>query len=389
MILFFANFELPESCANATRVFAMAKMARLLGYGVDVLGVAAPNNDVLEGVYCEQEYHMIRTITAKGLAARERIKHNIKAVARYIEEKKKVQDIELIVLSNVYADYSIFFLKLSRTLNIPLVVNEVEWYDRNNEIFSGKMGWIKFIGNRVALTILHPHMKNIICISSLLDSYYRRKKCNTIVLPTLIDLNSYPHHSREDNDRVIVTYAGSPAKKDYITNAIKALLLLSRDERARIKINIYGCTSDQLFALGISSNELSAIGDSLECFGRLPYQEVKLRIAQSDFTVLLRPNKKYANAGFPTKVGESMACGTPVIANLTSDLKLCIINGKTGIICKDETTQSCADAFRIAINMNKNERELMRQEAEKMGQGFFSIETYLNKFDQFLTKCKN
>lgn len=177
--------------------------------------------------------------------------------------------------------------------------------------------------------------------------------------------------------------------KDYIINAIKALLLLSRDERARIKINIYGCTSDQLLALGISSNELSAIGDSLECFGRLPYQEVKLRIAQSDFTVLLRPNKKYANAGFPTKVGESMACGTPVIANLTSDLKLCIINGKTGIICKDETTQSCADAFRIAINMNKNERELMRQEAEKMGQGFFSIETYLSKFDQFLTKCKN
>ena len=107
-----------------------------------------------------------------------------------------------------------------------------------------------------------------------------------------------------------------------------AVGLLSDEEKGRLALHLYGTVPEQLVMLGIDPAFLEAHRDTVICHGRIPYAEVKGKVADADFTVRLRPNKRYANAGFPTKVGESMACGTPVIANITSDLGKYIIDGK-------------------------------------------------------------
>ena len=71
-------------------------------------------------------------------------------------------------------------------------------------------------------------------------------------------------------------------------------------------------------------------------------------IMNSDFTILLRDSKVSTNAGFPTKVSESLALGVPVLSNITSDLCNYIIDGKNGFVLKDP-------------NDNKKNLEIMKR----------------------------
>jgi len=105
---------------------------------------------------------------------------------------------------------------------------------------------------------------------------------------------------------------------------------------------------------------------------------VKQHVANSDYSILLRHNTVNANAGFSTKVGESMACGTPVIANITSDLAFYVKNGETGVVCDDESIDSCVNAFRRIISMPANQYVTMRLKAKELARASFNMEAYVD-----------
>jgi glycosyltransferase involved in cell wall biosynthesis len=246
---------------------------------------------------------------------------------------------------------------------------------------------VNFVKNRIALRHTHKKMRNILAISSLLDNYYKQRGCNTVTVPTIIDPEEYASvldTAHDNREKLTIAYAGVPGKKDYVVNAVKALELLSDDERQRIELHFYGPTAEYFRNSGIDDGAVEKYKENVICHGRIPYSEVKQKIAEADFTVLLRPNKRYANAGFPTKVGESMACGTPVIANITSDLDKYVIDGKTGIVCADETSEACAEAIKRALSLTQMQKNSMRSQCFAMATQAFDYNSYLGVMDQFI-----
>ena len=383
-VVLLSNFELPDSCANATRVNAFAKMLIQSNFEVEMLGVAYRQIETLDGTYKGINYHMSHANDFKGVQAYRRTKQLDKDIYKYLSSLHKEREYDAIIISNIYYDFSFSLIKLSKKINVPLIVNEVEWYEKDNELFEGMLGKIRFIQNRIALRYIHKSMHNVIAISSFLGDYYSKKGCRVIVMPTLLDIQEYADISYSTKEKLVMAYAGSPAKKDYIANVVKAIMLLSYDERKKVELHIYGIQSGDLIRLGISKKEFKNVENNVFCHGRIPYEKVKQYIGRGDFTILLRPNKRYANAGFPTKVGESMASGTPVIANITSDLGKYIIDGETGIVCKDETPVSAAEAIRKAINLSVQDKLRMAKEAKKMAERGFDLNSYVKGFQRYM-----
>ena len=90
------------------------------------------------------------------------------------------------------------------------------------------------------------------------------------------------------------------------------------------------------------------------------------------------------NAGFPTKVGESMAAGVPVIANLTSDIGLYLHDGVEGVVCSDDKPESCMLALVKVLNMNSCEKQEMRLNARKRAEQSFDCFSYIEKMSLFM-----
>lgn len=387
-ILLFSNFELPCSCANASRVFSFAKLFKELKYEVRVVGICYGNNISLKGQYQKINYEMINAEQYSGLRAIKRIKkltHNIRA---FLEKEHLETPFDAILLSNFYYDYSRVFLRFSKKYRVPLIVNSVEWYDRNNDLFTNLFGKIRLVQNRIALRYFHRKMKNIIAISSLLGDFYKEKNCNVITIPTILNLDEYNNLNYTKKKRIVISYAGNPGKKDYVRNAVTALANLNEDESSIIEFHFYGINKEGLTQLGISEDILRRYSRSIFCHGKIPFEDVRRHIAMSDYTILLRPSMRYANAGFPTKVGESMACGTPVIANITSDLAKYVLDGSTGIVCEDETELSCAVALRKVLSIKLEDYEEMRRNTRLMAENAFDYRKYLSEMKNFIDTLK-
>ena len=108
-------------------------------------------------------------------------------------------------------------------------------------------------------------------------------------------------------------------------------------------------------------------------------------ISQADFTILLRDSKTCTNAGFPTKVSESLSLGVPVIANATSDIAMYVRDMVNGCIVPDpHDIEGIADKIESLIALTREQKDAMRIKAIEDSAFYFL--NYVEKFKAFLKK---
>ena len=386
-IIVFGNMDLPEGSAGATRCVAFARLAKSCGYEASLLGVNYKGSPVTKGTYQGIKYELIDFDELKytGKKAHCRKRTLKRECLTWFNKNCTKYNTECVITYNVKSELS-WLINFSRTTDIPLIKDVVEWYDKNN--FIGVSGIANFIEDRIGLYYWNKKCKNIIAISTYFEKFYHKKGCNTVRIPTILDTRLFDssYDKVKNCEKIVISYAGSPVKKDYISNAVRALLLLAEEERQKIQLNIYGVSWEFFEQNGFTAIEKRLLEDSLTCFGRVSHEEVKQGLRSSDFTILLRPDVRYANAGFPTKVGESMAAGIPVIANLTSDIGQYLRDGVEGIVCDNESSEACATAFKRAIDLADEQHKCMRECARRQAQKSFDYRAYKEIFWDFLQK---
>lgn len=147
-----------------------------------------------------------------------------------------------------------------------------------------------------------------------------------------------------------------------------------------------GVTEQQLVNIcGVSLATIEKLGDSLQCLGRMTREEVLNNLQEADFTVLLRQGElRYAKAGFPTKVVESLASATPVICNLTSDLNMYIHDMQNGIIVQECSASEFCKAVKKAMGLSPVQKEKMYGFARKTAEEYFDYEQYKTEIEKLL-----
>ena len=136
---------------------------------------------------------------------------------------------------------------------------------------------------------------------------------------------------------------------------------------------------------GVNQSSIKNLKNVLFAHGRVPHDEAVRFVQNSDFTVLLRdPSLRYAKAGFPTKTVESLASGTPIVCNLSSDLDLYFKDGENVFIAEDHMPQSLRKSLENAINASAEQRKKMRINARKTAEKFFDYKNYIEIFSKLI-----
>lgn len=388
--LFLNNFPLPDGSANAIRVNELIKIYSNLGYDITNIGIDYHSEKNDFGNYYGQSYKNIGVKTnfnikiiekiARKKATRKKLREEILA----IDQHKKIN---VIIISGFVWDYHNTLIELSNSLSFKVIVNMVEWHSISS--FPGIFGFYKYILNQIGIKFIIPKMKNIICISSLLEEYYINKGCNTVLIPSILDCNDYDKEvTLKQNNTYNFGYAGNPGKKDNIPNFIKAMALLSQEELNKIQLNLYGITENEIENLGVNVKILDTLKKHITFHGKIAFNQVKIELTKLDFTILFRPNKLSSHAGFPTKVPESLAAGVPILLNITSDLGRYIIDNESGIICKDDSVESCLAGIRKVLELSTDEINIMKNKSKACAKEFFNYTQYVNKMNIFLDKIK-
>lgn len=356
-IAYVGPFAYPAGGAAARRVLGMAESLVLAGRDV----VIASGADVTvegEGRLFQQQKGIAYCLLAERVAEHwprplRRFRYAWMG-ARTVEWLSSLPTLpEAIILYSGYTPYLQRLLPWCRRNNVRLLFDAVEWYEpakRWQYLVSPYQWNIEW-----AMRHLVPKVDAVIAISQYLYDYYSRRGLPVaIVPPTTSAIAPGEWHA---SSGLRLCYAGNPAHKDDLASVLQAVARLAF-EGASIHLTVAGPEREEVMAM--LGKRARRDYPWLATPGMLSHFQVQQLVASVDFSILARKQCRTSQAGFPTKFVESFAAGTPVIANLTSDLHLHLRDGETGLVCQASDVDSIASTLERAMAMGDNARKRMR-----------------------------
>lgn len=337
--LYLGSFRLPNLDAAAARVLNVAKALREAGHIVSFISWGGEQRECdrcSDGKYCIDgfEYVVTNELDPQGgfvSKAKSKLTRGNKTKALL---KQKANEIDAIITYN--GSLTRWLLKFTKKHHIKLINDITEWYAYSELKFTD---WIPYAYN---MFVTQKRVKNKIVISGYLNRFYN--KSHNITIPATCDASEpkwytnkeYAEHIAGRFDGITLIYAGNPSRKDLVHIVINVVQRLV-DDGANIRFLILGITREKYIKNYADLLKTTELSDKIQFLGRVSQDLIPAFYSISDFMVLLREPNRKSNAGFPTKFAESFTSGTPVIANLTSDLREYLIDGKTGFVANNNS----------------------------------------------------
>lgn len=166
-------------------------------------------------------------------------------------------------------------------------------------------------------------------------------------------------------DRKYIAYCGNVSyEKDGVDILIQAF--------AKFKINhpdftleIYGRSVGNSIERLVALADKCNVKDSVLFTGMIPFTEIPQRLKNATLLALARPNNLQNQHGFPTKLGEYLMTGNPVVVTSVGEIPLFIQDGENGYLAECDNIDSfsakleqAASDLEQGINVGAKAKEL-------------------------------
>lgn len=277
-----------------------------------------------------------------------------------------------------------YIKKYTNKLGIQLYYDCVEWYSKE-EFRWGSLS-IGYRDRNELINKLLDKQVRVIAISTYLETYFKHKGIDTVRIPVILDTKEEIVHEKIFVNKIIFAYAGSPGKKDYLNVILDGFYLLSEEERNKIEFRIIGVSWEWIQkSYHYSQEKIKELKEFAIAYGRLERNETITCLKEASFTVLLRPEElRYAKAGFPTKVVESLNLGIPVVCNLTSDLGMYIEDDYCGKIVENCDATMFSKTIKNILQMDRDVMMKMQKNAKQVACREFDYRKYVKVISEFV-----
>ncbi|MGO4606565.1 glycosyltransferase [Variovorax sp. 2RAF20] len=384
-IAYVGPFAFPESHANSLRVHGMVMAMVQAGHEITVcpgmlsheLGKKLPSSVKVHSV--DEYAHrsgFSKIPGARGLFIGD-------ATLDWLRSQTSPPD--AVILYGTHLSYLLRLQKYCRQKKVKLFLDVVEWYDPRH-LPGGLFGPFAAM-NEWSMRYAAKKVDGIFVISSYLDKHFASAGCRTLQVPPLFS----PAFSeplvpfRDINGALNICYVGAPGKKEEF-GILFAGLRMAREYGVRIYIHMVGVTESEFRWSYPNANIGNDSSDWMKFYGRVPNDAAKLVIASCDFMVVIRQKSRVTQAGFPSKVSESLSLGTPVIANRFGDMEKYIQSGNAGLLLDKLSSEGVCSAISLAAKLNESELRRLKTNARAVAENEFSPANYSEKIGKFLSE---
>jgi glycosyltransferase involved in cell wall biosynthesis len=267
-----------------------------------------------------------------------------------IQRIKKKHDLKVLFYATEPWDEFILFIFL-KIMNISIIreCSEIPVYLREQKRSRNVHNF--FLQLKVKM------YDNLIVISDHLNDFYSElfPKNKIFQIPILVDIDRFKNIELEVHNEKIITYIGyMGGNKDGLENLIEAMLLVN-EKNKNVRLQLVGGAPDKdMVRLRNKVDELG-LDKTIIFTGKKNSQEVPVILANSDILVLARPNNRQAKAGFPTKLGEYLACAKPVVITTTGEIPKYLKHKESAYLSKPDDINDFADKIIYALSDNNSE----------------------------------
>lgn len=273
------------------------------------------------------------------LARRFRIVSFLKNLLRF---KKEIKEQDNVLLSGVH-DYQFYITrKICKYANVYCESTE------HPAVF-GRKGGIANLKLKYNLNKLN----GLFVISQSLKKFYESigvEKEKVHIINMFVDTTRFKGLSKSTSEKYIAYCGAVSYEKDGVNTLIEAFAIFHKIH-ADYKLYIIGkaITSNTLVRLKELSLTLGVNNDIIFT-GAIPPGEMPQLLYDASILALARPNNLQAQNGFPTKLGEYLATGNPVVVTRVGDIPLFVKHHENGFLSNPDAESFAEQLLWVADN---------------------------------------
>lgn len=187
-----------------------------------------------------------------------------------------------------------------------------------------------------------PGYDGFIAISRELSKFvlrYKSRSAKCIIVPILVEdpfENANIGETKSEYDVPYIIHTGTMnEQKDSISKILHAFARFKRETKSLCRLVFTGPHANEKCSYLPMIAELG-LADSVDLLGMVSVEHVVSLQRHATMTIIYKSNNLQTRNCFPTKLGEMLICGIPVITTNIGDANLYLENGKSAFIIEQD-----------------------------------------------------
>lgn len=362
-IVILTNEAFPIGMAATNRILSYSKGIVELSNSVEVICLRPTEreygiirNQNVKGQYNGIKYEYVSGTTIWPEANKKKFKkllYILKGLLNSIRLIKKINNLErvncLLLYSNSFFNI-IFFYFVSRFLKIRYIQEKSEFpFVLNKKSIIGKL-YANFYVNHI-----YKLFDGMIIMTNPLIQYFKtriRKDTKLAHIPMTVEGERFINNKIKINEKSkYIAYCGSPSgNKDGVPILIKAFSIISK-KYPNIKLYIIGDTpgTNVLQDLKNLAKKLN-IEHKVVFTGTVTRDNMPEYLCNASILALARPTSLQAKGGFPTKLGEYLATGNPVVVTKVGEIPDYLKDGESAFLAEPDSAEAFAEKLDYVLS---------------------------------------
>ncbi|UKK54778.1 glycosyltransferase family 4 protein [Prevotella sp. E2-28] len=199
------------------------------------------------------------------------------------------------------------------------------------------------------------------------------------IVNMIVDTTRFHNVLKEKSHERYIAYCGTvTSTKDGVDDLIKAFAIVNKkhpDVKLFIIGPIPGNKEENVFVKLVGELGLT---DSVHFTGIVPYDKMPQILKNAEILALARPDNIQAKYGFPTKLGEYLLTGNPVVLTSVGDIPHFLKDGESALIATPNNPNLFAEKLNWALDY-KDESEQLGQKGRSVAENCFNYKTETQK----------
>lgn len=349
-IFVFTATRFPEGMAATKRIYCYAKGWKAAGIDTEVLicrNVGADDGRMsYEGRKGDLTYKYIVNQKYSNLSLKRKIDWfflDFFCCIPYIWKHLKRNDIAYVYIYNNILQ--IILITIAKIKGAKLVRETCE-----HPSTLGGAGKIKALYRWIEYHLLFPKYDVFIPISRELDNFvkkYKSKKAQTLIVPILVEDNGTIDVSQKASlyDVPYIIHTGTMLEqKDSISIILKAFAKYKETNNDKLRLVFTGQHANDKCSY-IPTIKKLGIEKWVDLRGLVSEEEVTILQHYAAMSIVYKSDNLQTRNCFPTKLGEVLMGGIPVITTNVGDADLYLKNRENAIIVKDGSIEELCDSI--------------------------------------------
>lgn len=363
------TLPVPSGQASVNRFLGYGKELQRLGVKVDVLTSASSDDCEIEGVNvisCGKGTSMLGAL---------------RVITKRVREGG--YDAAILISNSLLLIYPLWIAcKLG---NVKLLQEKSEY-----PFVLMKKGFLHRIYARFYVNTTYRLFDGLIVMTKPLMEYFKdkvRKDCLLFEMPMTVDTERFAIDKSNTDYGDYIAYCGNMAgNKDGVMNLIEAFTIAS-PRVLNVRLLLIGGSSNQEDWERIINTVKQTGNDNIILYGKATREEMPALLKNAKALALARPSSLQSTGGFPTKLGEYLATGNPVVVTGVGDIPQ-YLNATNAFVVEPDNNKAFADALTFVFSDYERAKEI-GQKGQELAQTVFSSKVQSQRlYDYLKTICE-